>query len=413
VSEAPAVLYFSDLSILGGGEICLAALVRTLDRGRFRPVVVAPERGPLLEEVERLGAGSHAIKLFEGMRAWRVKRYLYVHLHLRLRRNLGRLGRLFAQEEVALVHTHGGMYPENIRHLGRIARERRVPVVWECGYGGIYATRTLAELVAPWVDRVIAVSGSVRERLLRAGALDPERVLVLHHGLDLAGWPVSPVREDVRRELGAGPQDVLFGMVGRVVGIKGHREFLSAARALAARAPSARFVIVGDQRPHEGRGGSYLRLLQEEARGLGLEGRLVFAGWREDAAEVMRALDVLVQPSHEEAFGRTLLEAMAAERPVIASRAGGMPEVVEDGQTGLLVPVRNPQALAEAMEALAGDAGRRAAMGRAGRARVSLHFQLAERTRRVEAVYEELLAPAESRSAAGWRKCAGLAPFAG
>ena len=91
---APTVLYFSDLSILGGGEVCLAALLRTLDRGRFRPVVVAPERGPLLEEVERLGARAHAIKLFEGMRAWRVKRYVYVHLHLRLRHNLARIRRM-------------------------------------------------------------------------------------------------------------------------------------------------------------------------------------------------------------------------------------------------------------------------------------------------------------------------------
>lgn len=391
--RAQTVLFFSDLAILGGGEVCMVALVRALDRARFRPVVVAPERGPLTEALAEAGVSWEAMKFFERMRAWRLKKHLYLHVHWRLRANLRRLRELLERERVEVLHTHGGMYPENIRHLGRVARAAGIPVVWTCGYGATYPREVAAREIAPWVDRVIAVSQAVRERLLATGAFDPRAIEVIHHGLDLEEWPAprAAEREALRAELGAGPEEVLFGIVGRVVRIKGHQTFLEAAAALAARSPAARFVVVGDQRPVETSGGEFMRHLRAESRRLGLEDRVRFAGWREDVGAVMAALDVLVQPSLEEAFGRTLLEAMALGRPVVAARTGGMPEVVEEGATGLLVPPRDAAALAAAMERLAGDAALRAGMGRAGRARVEERFSLARGTRRVEAIYRGVM----------------------
>lgn len=399
--RAQTVLFFSDLAILGGGEVCMVALIRALDRGRFRPVVVVPERGPLTDALAAIQVPSHALKLFERMRAWRLKRHLYLHVHWRMRRNLRRLRAILEGERVDVLHTHGGMYPENIRHLGRLARAAGIPVVWTCGYGATYPREVAAAEIAPWVDRVIAVSHAVRDRLISTGAFDPAAIAVVHHGLDLEEWP--PVgageRDAARREFGASGGDVLFGMVGRVVRIKGHQSFLEAAAAMAERAPRARFVVVGDQRPVETSGGEFMRHLRAESRRLGLEGRLRFAGWREDVPRVMAALDVLVQPSLEEAFGRTLLEAMAMGRPVIAARTGGMPEVVADGESGLLVPARDVESLAGAMDRLANDGALRSAMGKAGRARVEERFSLARGTRRVEAIYRDVVADAATARA--------------
>lgn len=167
----------------------------------------------------------------------------------------------------------------------------------------------------------------------------------------------------VREELGFQDDAVLVGMAGQLIAWKGQREFLKAAAITSARHPNARFVIVGDAtisgdptHPEE------LRAL---CLSLGIDERVHFLGWRDDMPQVMASLDVFVLPSHHEPFGRVVVEAMAASRPVIATASGGPLELIVHERTGLLVPPRDVEALADTMSRLVADSTLRRSLGAA------------------------------------------------
>ena len=178
-------------------------------------------------------------------------------------------------------------------------------------------------------------------------------------------------------------------MVARIHWWKGQDLFLRAAARIAREVPHARFVLVGDVVPGE----EWRReALKREIARMGIGDRVVWAGYREDIPQVMAALDVLVLPSTEpEPFGRVIVEAMATERPVIASAHGGPVESVVHGETGLLFPPQDEEALAAAMKQLARDPDLRVRMGKAGRARVLEKYTVDRHVAAFQSLYEEIL----------------------
>jgi glycosyltransferase involved in cell wall biosynthesis len=193
----------------------------------------------------------------------------------------------------------------------------------------------------------------------------------------------------LRREWGVEPDEVLVGQVGRLSAWKGPEDLLAAAAQVAARRDKVRFVLVGDVVPGEE---ERLGRLRAQSAALGLEDRVIWAGFRTDVPQVMAALDLLVLPSRlPEPFGMVLLEAMATGKPVIATDQGGPREIVRDGETGFLVPPGDPTALAEAISTLAADAALRRQMGLAARARAVQRFSLTPYVAAVEALYQDLL----------------------
>ena len=175
---------------------------------------------------------------------------------------------------------------------------------------------------------------------------------------------------------------------------------MDAAARIQQTNPGVHWIFVGD--------GELERDLKAQAGRLGLESQVHFTGWRDDIPDVLALGDVFVLPSEREGFGRVLVEAMAMAKAVVATTAGGIPEIVVDGETGLLVPAAAPAPLADAVRALLDDPARAARLGAAGRARAASMFSLAAHVAAVERVYAEILgagrAPGESASIAEWER---------
>jgi glycosyltransferase involved in cell wall biosynthesis len=231
-------------------------------------------------------------------------------------------------------------------------------------------------------DRIIALSESVRRTLLQQG-LRPKRVVTIHHGTDTEAFRHTTVpAADVRAEWGLPPDAFVAGMVGRIAEEKGWQTFV---RALALnRDPRVHGVLIGE--------GPQLEAARALVAELGIADRVVFAGFRSDVNNAINALDVHVLASvWEEPCAAVIQQAMALAKPVIGTNMGGTPEMIADGETGILVPPGDVDALFTAMTQLAADSGLRTRMGAAGRRRVDELFTLSGMTDRNEQLYYDNL----------------------
>ncbi len=241
--------------------------------------------------------------------------------------------------------------------------------------GGVYA-RWLYNRA---VDAVIAISEGVRTALLRAG-VRADRIRVVPSGIDVTAVDAPPgARAAVRAAWHVEADDVLVLVLGALERRKGHAVLLDAARRLASQRPALRYVFAGD--------GSERAALAGAAHELG--DRVVFAGFRQDVGACLAAADVVALPSLHEGLGVAALEAMAAGRPVVASRVGGLAEVVVDGETGLFAEPGEPESLATALATLASDRDLRARLGEGGRRRVLARYTAARMAEGTLACYGE------------------------
>ncbi|MFI5067972.1 MAG: glycosyltransferase family 4 protein, partial [Streptosporangiales bacterium] len=242
-------------------------------------------------------------------------------------------------------------------------------------------------------DLVIGSCQAIASQYRAAGA---RRVAVSYYGCDVHAINPATPGHAFRHEFGLGPGTPAVGMVAhmyptrlhafRDIGVKGHEVFLDAAPLLLRQAPAARLFVVGDEFSGDG---SYRRALEARAAALGVAGRVVFTGHRADVAGVLAGLDVVVCPSVSESASYALVEALLMGKGVVASAVGGLPDTVQHGETGLLVPPADPAALAAAMASLLADPGQRAAMGRRGRERCLRQFDISATVAGVEALYRD------------------------
>ena len=239
------------------------------------------------------------------------------------------------------------------------------------------------------VERFLCASDAIR-RMLIADGVAAERTVVVYEGVDVERIAALPPL-DVHRELGLPAGAPVVGNVAALVPHKGQRHLLDAAARVVAEVPDARFVIVG--------AGELRDALAAQVARLGLERHVVLTGFRTDALALLKAFDLFVMSSVTEGLGTSVLDAMACGRAVVATRAGGIPESVVDGETGLLVPPGDPAALASAVLRLLRDADLRQALGRAGRVRVDARFSAARMVAETAAVYEALAGPSTSAPA--------------
>jgi glycosyltransferase involved in cell wall biosynthesis len=294
------------------------------------------------------------------------------------------LAALYRRERPALVYLANG-FRANLDGV-LAARRCGLPVV--CHEKGFEPVGPIERLASRWIDACVCMTEEIadycRRRQVRA-----RRLLTIHDGIDCDAFRAGG-GASVRREFGIPPEAPVAGIVGHIQDWKGQHLVVEAVARARRRFPELRCLVVGGV--HR-RGVEYAARLRERIAAADLAGHVILTGPRQDVAACLDAMDVVLHASVvPEPFGRVLIEAMALARPVIAPREGGPLVIVVDGETGLLVPPRDASAMAEALEALLADPTRRAAMGRAGRARAQAVFDIRHHVQTMEALFDDVLA---------------------
>jgi glycosyltransferase involved in cell wall biosynthesis len=368
--DMKSILFVDSAEALGGAERSLLLLMEHLDPNHFHPIL-ASNASPLAEEARAAGIEVAIVPMLR-------LRHLPTAPSLLVRGARG-VARLIRMHDVAIVHAN---VMRASFYAAAAARWTGTPLVWHVR--DIHTERWYIPLMCAFAARAIAISQAVAESIPCRAKLS-----VIHNGIDLAAFDPALDRDGVRRDLQL-PSDVpVIGTVGRLRPWKRQDLFLQAASRVSAAQADVHYAVVGDTIFPAGH--DYLGELRALALDLGIVERVVFPGYRSDMAQVMATLDVLVHTADAEPFGRVLIEAMAMGRPIVAFRDGGVPEIVADGETGILVEPGDVDGIANAVVGLLADPERRIRMGSAGRERAARLFGAATTARAVERVYDELL----------------------
>ena len=333
--------------------------------------------------------------------AHNVKIQPLVELHreispIRDLRAIVRLAQLIRRERPTILHTHTAKAGAVGRIAALLARDARPPIVVHTFHGHVlrgyfgsvmsFAFRTLERLLACTTTALIAVSPEVRDDLVALHVAPASKFTVVRLGIDLAQRVDNDGerRRETRRQMGLRDDTFVVGWVGRMTAVKNTDSVVQALRQLMERGIDAYAVLVGDgpDRDH----------LERYARDLGVIKRCLFLGYQEDVARFYDAMDVLLLPSINEGTPVSVIEALAAGRPAVATRVGGIPDVVRDGVDGFLVDLGDADALADRLADLAADPIRRAEMGASGRARVFERYAVERLVDDVDKLYRLLLA---------------------
>ena len=312
-----------------------------------------------------------------------------------------RLARLIRKERPQILHTHTAKAGTVGRVAARLAGSRKPPIVVHTfhghvlrGYFGPLRTwffRQLERWLARHTTALIAVSPQVRDDLVALGVAPRERFVVIRLGIELDERiaPETNGRGESRRYLGIPGDRFAVGWIGRMTAVKRTDDVLIAFKSLRDSGVDAVLCTVGD--------GPDRVPLEQRAHDLGVARDTVFLGYQEDVAPFYAAFDVLVLPSGNEGTPVTVIEALAAERPVVATRVGGVPDVVRDGEDGFLVEAGATDDLADRLDRLARDPDLRARMGRKGRERVLPRYAVERLVDDVDELYRSLLSAAGVR----------------
>jgi glycosyltransferase involved in cell wall biosynthesis len=356
----------------GGMEMSMATIsARLRDRGHdVHPVCFTGS--PIHERLLKLGFDPLLMDLwgkFHPLKAWKIARYINRHdidiVHTDYSRDLFTLvpAKKWCKPTPLVLH----------KHVGTI-RPKNLPV-----HPYLYRN----------VDFVIAISKVIEKNLLETHPLRPDQVGIIHHGIDMGRFvPDAGRRKRVRGELGIAEGELVIGIVGRLQASKGHLQFLEVAKRILPDFPSTRFIIVGEATRGED---EEANAILEKIESAGLGDRMILTGYRDDVPDVLGAMDIFLFPTHSEAFGLVIVEAMAMGVPVVSADCDGVPDIVEQGETGLLVDPRDVEGLTSAVASLLKDEEKRLSFGNVGRDRAVENFSEDKMCREMEELYNRLL----------------------
>jgi glycosyltransferase involved in cell wall biosynthesis len=347
----------------------------TVERGEESMAFVADSKGVRIEVVEDL---HRSITPFRDARA------------------AMRLAQLIRRERPTILHTHTAKAGAVGRVAALLAGGAKPPIVVHTFHGHVlrgyfnrvvtYGFRTLERLLARVSTVLIAVSPEVRDDLVRLGVAPASKFVVIRLGIELERRVGNDdaERRETRRVLGLSGDPFVVGWVGRMTAVKQTDLVVRTLERLVERGVDARLLLVGDGPDRDG--------LERYAHDLGVMKRCLFLGYQEDVSRFYNAIDALLLPSVNEGTPVSVIEALAAERPAVATRVGGTPDVVRDGVDGFLVDSNDPDALAARLAELAADPARRAKMGAAGRERALQRYAVDRLVDDVDQLYRRLLA---------------------
>ena len=368
---------------LGGGVQWIAYwLASNLNPNRYRLIVCCLQSvGELGEKLKEQGIPVFVFNGRSSVNPLHLPRNFYV---------IWNLIKLLRRERVQIVHTHE-FFSGTLGRIAALLAQTSVKILmlhnkdrWK---GSIHII--VDRILANWTDKIVANSISVKEFTIQCTGLNPNNFEVVYNGIDLTRFnPFLISRKTIRSELGIKNSTPTLVIVGRLTTQKGHRYLINALPTVLEKYPELRLFVVGDDSPFDT---STKEEIFKLVNTMGLTENVIFLGERKDVPDILYAADIFVLPSLWEGFGLVIAEAMAAGVPVIASKIDGIPEVVIDSVTGILVPPKNPEAIANAILYLLNNPNKAKKMGQAGRERVEKCFSVDEMVRKWDKLYQELL----------------------
>jgi glycosyltransferase involved in cell wall biosynthesis len=396
----------SRVGTVGGSHTCLLELVRKIEKTKLEPVVMFYENSYIVENFREAGSRVIVLERPYGLNVrermgltypWSLPLSPLLLLFQKVYNGIGcavdvaRLARLIKAEGFDLVHLNNSMYVGTDWLLASKLCGIKC-VTYQRGVGNVpWLNRWTGRLTAKIFDGIVSVSESVRVELEAKGVGAKGKIVIIYDGVDpdeIEG-EVSQTRSEARSSLGVGPEQPLVGMVGNIKWWKGQEVVVDAVGLLTREHPDLRCVFLGEAAPEDA---EYMHRLEARVSELGISENVLFAGFKKNIYNFVNAIDVMVHASIEpEPFGRVLLEGMALQKPVIATKLGGPLEIIEDGVSGRLVAPGEPRVLAEAIGSLLRDEDLRSRMGREARRRVATVFSMGQTIRQTERYYEGLL----------------------
>ncbi len=377
---------------VGGPAIHVILLTHGLNPNKFETVLVsgveAPEEGDMHHLADEKGVKPVIVEnLGRELHPWRDINTLW------------QLYRLIRRERPDIVHTHTA----KAGTVGRIAALLAgVPVIIHTfhghvlhGYFGALKTaffRAVERVLAAYSGKVIAVSEQVRQDLLQYGVGNEDKVVKIPLGLELEAFrhPASDARQRLRSEWGLSDDAFAVGMVARLVPIKRHEDLFRAIPQVIEKHPYTYFIIVGD--------GELRPELEALANELNITHRLVFTGFRDDRADVYSAVDLVALTSGNEGLPVAVIEGLSAGKPVVATRVGGVPELIEDGVTGFIAEPYDPESIAQGFLRALEDPAKTIEMGRQAQDDAIQKYSISRLVNDLEGLYETLLKSKQERS---------------
>jgi len=373
MTDAATVVFVADAPCVGGAERSLIRIAGALDDARYRPFVLSGHRA-IAPALDAAGIPSQLVALPAPAPSWPGPFALSV----------ARIGSQLRRHRAAVLHVNDAP-----AHLAASLAARMLRIPRLCHIHFTYPAAGLRWWLKWGFEHALFASQYAKAEAQQEcpDLFAEERCSVIANGYEPPAHPLEDELGALRAACGLERDAVVIGFVGRLLEAKGVADFLHMARTLLDSAPRCRFLLVGDDhRPAP----NYRTAMETLAERLGVAAACRFVGFRDDVWALLHLCDVVVMPSHVEPFGNVAVEAGAAGRAVVAADVGGLREIIGQDETGVLVPARDPRALAVAVGALLADPARRVRLGAAARARVAAQFTLAAQVDALMALYDEL-----------------------
>ncbi len=365
------ILYFSSFNTLQwGGQKSLFHLVTRLDPDLYRPHVVVPAPGDLEETLRSHDLGVTILPLPRILGAGIYKGVVPFRTLLKI----------IDQFQIDLLHTDG---PRNTFYAGVAAKIKGLPLIWHIRD----SSRDMFDMLLYWLSsKIILVAEALRDRFWWATKTD--KFVRIYNGVDLTAWSGKDALDDAEKQLlGIEDDSFLIGANARVDPFKGQRYLIEACGLLKKKIPHFHLLMAGNVADF-----SYVKECEKRAEELGIHKRVHFLGHRNDVAHILNSVDVFILPSiSREAFSRSLIEAMAAGKPAIATDVGGAKEAIEPDVSGFIVSPRDSVTLAERILFLARNREERLRMGEAARIRARDKFSIERNVHETVQLYRDVL----------------------
>ncbi|HIE27734.1 TPA: glycosyltransferase family 1 protein [Candidatus Poribacteria bacterium] len=392
-SSRETILFYDAYTVFYGAQKSMYLLIKSIEKRRYRCLVLCSGPGPLADNLGNLeGVEIHIISPGQYLQRSKEKnvvsanitnKILFVISYLRY---TFQLINFLKRQHVKII------YNNNIRALlltGLAAKLTRTRLVLHIRNNSIRPNNSFLQKIGFLLPDRILVNSDFAKQNISSQLPDSREVTTVYSGIDCAEFSPQLRRKDVRPEFNIAPSDFVVGLIAYLVPAKGQEYFLEAAADIHRDYPKVKFLLVGDV-PHGG-DRSYKLKLKELASRLKLDNCVIFAGYRDDIPDILAMLGLSVLPSLSEGLPRAVLESMAMAKPVIGTNVGGIPELIENGRTGIIVPPRNSKALAQAMRKILDEPDESQRMGQVGREKISNYFMIEPICRQVESIFEELI----------------------